>query len=131
MILALYYPKGLQKRFASKTSELERLRDVLLDWLKDDARKNKIFLACEEVFTNIVNHSKASSIQLDCRIEGESLFVCFVDDGEPFNPLQVQSGYRDYTGGGMGMAIIRQIARRSALSDAGKSQRAHDAFSPS
>lgn len=110
VLLALYFPKGLQKKFASKTSELERLRDVLLEWLKDDARKNKIFLACEEVFTNIVNHSKASSIQLDCRIEGESLFVCFVDDGEPFNPLQVQSGYRDYTGGGMGMAIIRQIA---------------------
>jgi len=110
-VLSLYYPSGLQKKFAPKTSELERLRDLLLEWLKDDVRKNKIFLACEEVFTNIVNHSGASSIQLDCSVEGESLIVRFIDDGEPFNPLQPQSdGVRDYTDGGMGMAIIRQIA---------------------
>lgn len=110
VILALYYPRGLQKKFLPKTSELERLRDLLLDWLKDDVRKNKIFLACEEVFTNIVNHSGASVIQLDCQIEGENLIVRFLDDGEPFNPLQPQEGYRDFSNGGMGMAIIRQIA---------------------
>ena len=38
----------------------------------------------------------------------------FTDDGEPFNPLQVrpEGGYynSNYTEGGMGMAIIRQIA---------------------
>ena len=113
-VYALYYPNGIQTELSPKTSELERLRDTILDWLKDDPRKNKIFLACEEIFTNIVNHSGATSIHLNCQVEGNSFVVRFTDDGEPFNPLQVrpEGGYynSNYTEGGMGMAIIRQIA---------------------
>ena len=113
-VYALYYPNGIQAELSPKTSELERLRDTILDWLKDDPRKNKIFLACEEIFTNIVNHSGASSIHLNCQVEGNSFVVRFTDDGEPFNPLQVrpEGGYysSNYAEGGMGMAIIRQIA---------------------
>ena len=71
-------------------------------------------MACEEIFTNIVNHSGASSIHLNCQVEGNSFVVRFTDDGEPFNPLQVrpEGGYysSNYAEGGMGMAIIRQIA---------------------
>lgn len=113
-VYALYYPNGIQTELSPKTSELERLRDTILDWLKDDPRKNKIFLACEEIFTNIVNHSGANTIHLSCQVEGNSFVVRFTDDGEPFNPLQVrpEGGYynSNYTEGGMGMAIIRQIA---------------------
>lgn len=113
-VYALYYPNGIQAELSPKTSELERLRDTILDWLKDDPRKNKIFLACEEIFTNIVNHSGANSIHLNCQVEGNSFVVRFTDDGEPFNPLQVrpEGGYysSNYAEGGMGMAIIRQIA---------------------
>ena len=113
-VYALYYPNGIQTELMPKTSELERLRDTILDWLKDDPRKNKIFLACEEIFTNIVNHSGATSIHLNCQVEGNSFVVRFTDDGEPFNPLQVrpEGGYypNNYAEGGMSMAIIRQIA---------------------
>ena len=112
-VYALYYPNGIQAELSPKTSELERLRDTILDWLKDDPRKNKIFLACEEIFTNIVNHSGATSIHLNCQVEGNSFVVRFTDDGEPFNPLQVRPEggyYNNYAEGGMGMAIIRQIA---------------------
>ena len=113
-LYALYYPKGIQTELSPKTSELERLRDTILDWLKDDPRKNKIFLACEEIFTNIVNHSGATAIHLSCQAEGNSFVVRFTDDGEPFNPLQMrpEGGYysNNYGEGGMGMAIIRQIA---------------------
>lgn len=112
-VYALYYPSGIQTELSPKTSELERLRDTILDWLKDDPRKNKIFLACEEIFTNIVNHSGATSIHLNCQVEGNSFVVRFTDDGEPFNPLQVRPEggyYNNYAEGGMGMAIIRQIA---------------------
>ena len=112
-VYALYYPSGIQTELSPKTSELERLRDTILDWLKDDPRKNKIFLACEEIFTNIVNPSGATSIHLNCQVEGNSFVVRFTDDGEPFNPLQVRPEggyYNNYAEGGMGMAIIRQIA---------------------
>ncbi len=111
--LAVYYPLGLQKMFRPVTSELEVMRDLMFGWLKNDPRRNKVYLACEEIFTNIVNHSGASSILLDCQREGDSLVVRFTDDGEPFNPLPVQQTERsfyDYGQGGMGMAIIRQIA---------------------
>ena len=112
-LLCIYFPNGLQVTMRPITAELERMRDLLYDWLKNDPRRSKIYLACEEVFTNIVNYSGASSVQLNCRREGNSLVLCFTDDGEPFNPLSVQAGgqgVRSYGEGGMGMAIIRQIA---------------------
>ncbi len=112
-VLALYYPNGLQKVFRPILSELEVMRDLLLEWLRNDPRRNKIYLACEEIFTNIVNHSGASSVHLGCQKEGNSLVIKFTDDGEPFNPLPVQTqdkNFYDFGNGGMGMAIIRQIA---------------------
>ncbi len=112
-VLALYYPNGLQKVFRPVISELEVMRDLLLEWLRNDPRRNKIYLACEEIFTNIVNHSGASSIHLGCQREGNSLVFRFTDDGEPFNPLPAPTqdkSFYDFGNGGMGMAIIRQIA---------------------
>ena len=111
--MVLYYPDGLQKVFRPVIAELETMRDLLYRWLQADPRKNKIYLACEEIFTNIVNHSGASSIQLCCQREGNNLVVRFTDDGEPFNPLPSLSdgsSYNAYGQGGMGMAIIRQLA---------------------
>lgn len=112
-VLVLYYPNGIQKMLRPEMSELETMRDLLFGWMKDDPRKNKIYLACEEIFTNIVRHSGASMVQMNCQREGANLVLRFTDDGEPFNPLSVKSEDRDlneYGEGGMGMAIIRQIA---------------------
>lgn len=112
-VLALYFPAGVQRLLSPKLTELEKMRELLEYWLQNDPRKKNIELACEEIFTNIVNHAVAKSIQINCEREENTLSIRFTDDGEPFNPLQVQQTDKDLYGlaeGGMGMTIIRRIA---------------------
>lgn len=112
-VLALSFPAGVQRLLAPELPELEKMRELLDHWLQEDPRKKNIQLACEEIFTNIVGHAGAKAIQISCEREENSLIIRFTDDGEPFNPLQVESGGREfeaYAEGGMGMTIIRRIA---------------------
>lgn len=110
---ALYFPAGVQRLLKPELSELEKMRELLDHWLSEDPRKKNIQLACEEIFTNIVNHAGAKAIQIGCEKEESSLIIRFTDDGEPFNPLQAENGSKEfysYAEGGMGMTIIRRIA---------------------
>lgn len=112
-ILVLYYPNGLQKQLKPELAQLGEVRETLLRWLGDDPRKKRIYLACEEVFTNIVRHSGANNVHLDCENEGNSIVLRFMDDGAPFNPLAImpqERNFYDYEQGGMGIAIIRQLS---------------------
>lgn len=110
--VALYYPIGLHRLFRPELSETETMKTLLLEWLSDDPRKKKIVLVCEEIFTNIVRHAGAKSIQMSCVKEENRLILRFTDDGEPFDPLSSKEAGNPYDlgGGGMGMAIIRQIS---------------------
>lgn len=112
-VLSLFFPAGVQRLLSPQLTELNKMRELLDHWLQDDPRRKNIELACEEIFTNIVNHAKAKSIQISCEREESSLSIRFTDDGDPFNPLQVERGEKDfyaYAEGGMGMTIIRRIA---------------------
>ena len=112
-VLALFFPAGAHRLLAPELSELEKMRELLEHWLHEDPRKKNIELACEEIFTNIVNHAGAKTIRIGCEREENSLIIRFTDDGEPFNPLQAENGEKDfysYAEGGMGMTIIRRIA---------------------
>lgn len=112
-MLAVYFPTGVQKLLRPELSELEKMHELLDDWLAEDPRKKNICLACEEIFTNIVQHAGARSIQIACEKEDGKLVIRLTDDGEPFNPLQATEEPKDlygYAEGGMGLNIIRSIA---------------------
>ncbi len=112
-VLALYFPAGVQRLLAPQLSELNKMRELLEHWLQNDPRRKNIELACEEIFTNIVNHGGAKSIQIACEREESSFVIRFTDDGEPFDPLHVEGGEKDLYSlaeGGMGVTIIRRIA---------------------
>ena len=112
-VVAIYHPRGVQVLFSPVLEELDRMRDTLFGWLGEDPRRNKIFLACEEVFTNIVNHAGAKAVRLAFEKEENGITLRFSDDGEPFDPLHKAADGKDfyeYGEGGMGITIIRQIA---------------------
>ena len=112
-VVAVYHPRGVQVLFSPVLEELDRMRDTLFGWLGEDPRKNKIFLACEEVFTNIVNHAGAQAVRLAFEKEDNGITLRFSDDGEPFDPLHKapdEKDFNEYGEGGMGITIIRQIA---------------------
>ena len=76
----------------------------------------------EELLVNVFSYAYPEGVTGNAEIALKEIFfdgremLCFSvkDAGEPFNPLQVrpEGGYysSNYAEGGMGMAIIRQIA---------------------
>jgi anti-anti-sigma factor len=102
-------------------SELERL----FSWLKclpqnDIIALNSLFLVCEEVFCNIVEHGYRDlpekdyqqSIHLDVAIQEGEILLRFTDEGETFNPDQLPqadtfSSVEDRKIGGLGWHLIR------------------------
>lgn len=111
-MLALYYPNGIQRLFRPELGEIDALKALLSEWLGEDPRLKRICMACEEIFTNIVNHAGAKSIQLGCEKGETNLVLRFTNDGEPFDPLH-SSEERDmfsYGEGVMAMNVIRQLA---------------------
>ena len=74
-----------------------------------------MYLACEEVLTNIVSYSGAGHLFFSCHREGDRLQVGFRDDGKPFNPLEetdAEKDFEDLDSGGMGIKLVKQIAEK-------------------
>ena len=70
-------------------------------------------LACEEVFANIVNYSKARHVFYDVSEKDGRLSVVLKDDGVPFDPLMadpVEKEFEELDDGGMGIALVKNIA---------------------
>lgn len=108
-LVALLYPNGIQRIFRPQLDELQTMRSLLSEWLINDPRRKKIIQICEEIFSNIVAHAGAQSIQMNCRKEDGKLLLRFTDDGEPFDPLAEKGDPYDLGSGDAGTSILRQI----------------------
>lgn len=94
-------------------SSFETVKETVFNLAGNNAKARKTLLACEEVFTNIVNYSGAKHLSFLCRKEGDILQVSFKDDGTPFNLMELETEDKEFerlAEGGMGVNIIRQIA---------------------
>lgn len=103
-VVVLDYPFGITRILRPELEELHTIRELLRDWLPGDFRIKDICLACEEIFTNIVRHAGAETIRFSCEREEDVCTVRFVDDGEPFDPMQ-ETGQD-----ALGLSIIRRIS---------------------
>ena len=94
--------------------EQDRINEILRSRAGDSGELNKIILACEEIFTNIVEYSGAEEIIFSCEREEDNLHVEFTDNGKEFNSvaLILDKDFEDYDTGGMGIMLVRQIAKR-------------------
>lgn len=104
-------------------SELERIKECIFQLTDDPERnfpdpeiRNKICLACEEIFVNIVSYSGADQVQFVCNKDADKITVSFTDNGILFNPLEKENDkdFEDFDQGGMGIMITRQLC--SAIS---------------
>ena len=87
------------------TSELETVSKVA----------NKINIIIDEIYSNIVNYSKANLAEIGYSIENGKMFLYFIDNGLPYNPLEI--GDPDITLsvderdiGGLGIFIVKKMA---------------------
>ena len=99
---------------APEIASFDKVKATMLNSLGDsDETRNKI-LACEEIFTNIVNYSGADDIRYVCRRRDDTYAVEFIDNGTPFNPVKAIIRDKDFLEldtGGMGIKLARMNSK--------------------
>ena len=76
---------------------------------------SKINIIIDEIYSNIVNYSKANLAEIRYSIENGKIVLSFIDNGFPYNPLEMvdpditlSAEERDI--GGLGIFIVKKMA---------------------
>ncbi|MCX6153963.1 MAG: ATP-binding protein [Candidatus Kapabacteria bacterium] len=107
---------------SSEYSELAKIRDFIsenaLGHGIGEEIVSKVALAVDEACANLIRHAykldKSHEICISLQINPDNLEIDILDDGQPFNPLEVPTqnmkDYFDrYQKGGLGIHIIKKI----------------------
>lgn len=94
-----------------RLSELETIREYIFKTDLEDKLKRKIFLACDEVFSNIVNYSGADLISVLYNKNDDKISIIFKDNGKKFDCLKAmpKKDFDDFDKGGMGIIIVKKL----------------------
>ncbi|MGN1467970.1 MAG: SpoIIE family protein phosphatase [Ruminococcus sp.] len=84
----------------------------------DKDTENKIKIAADEIYSNIVNYSGASNAKIKVFSEDDFVYLAFYDDGEPYNPLTAQQpdtslDIESRKSGGLGIFITKKLASKT------------------
>ena len=92
-------------------SELAKIKECIFDLSVEDGQKKKIFLACEEIFSNIANYSEAEKVEFSYSENAGKVTVIFTDDGKLFDPLErrTEKDFDDFDEGGMGISLVKEL----------------------
>jgi len=106
----------------SSNSELKRIREFIesnaLDFGFSEELSQKIALAVDEACSNLIKHAyKSDSTQriwINLEFIDNQLVVKILDEGNPFNPLQVpepdmKNYFKNFNRGGLGIQIMRLV----------------------
>ena len=109
------------KSFVSLTpnsASYAAVQTFLEQWLeKEDLPvrvQSRIQVVADEIWSNIVRYSGASQASLALRREGDTLLLCFTDDGKPYDPTAspepdttLPAEEREI--GGLGLHMVRKM----------------------
>lgn len=77
----------------------------------------RIHIIFDEIYSNIVHYSKANIAEISYVIKNEKLYLSFVDDGIPYNPMSAEkpdltldAAEREL--GGLGIHLARRLAEQ-------------------
>lgn len=81
---------------------------------KISARINIIF---DEIYTNILNYSGATNVEISYKIEEGKLCLSFADNGIPYNPLEapepdITLSAKEREIGGLGIFMVKKISEK-------------------
>ena len=94
-------------------SELYVLNKFILNELPEE--NLQVNLIAEEIFSNIINYSKADFITVNVEFNAPTLTLEFIDDGLEFNPLskedpKLPDNIDEAQIGGLGIFLTKQLA---------------------
>ena len=103
-------------------AELKKIRECIFQIAcKSNQEINKkIYLACEEIFVNIVSYSGADHACFFCSRNADKITVIFTDNGRLFNPLESrpEKDFNDFDEGGMGIMLVKELCSAISYSNA-------------
>lgn len=75
---------------------------------------NKVNIAIDEIYSNIINYSGADTAEIEYKITGGKLVLTFTDDGAEYNPLKaaepdVTLSAEDRNIGGLGIFMVKKM----------------------
>ena len=102
---------GKSMELSCDLSQLGSIREYIFKLPVDNSMRKKVYLACEEIFSNIVNYSGANCIQFCYNWDADKVHVIFTDNGKSFNPLEEnnEKAFEDYDEGGMGISLVKDL----------------------
>ena len=112
---AIYKNNSMNSNYL--TPEMESFKTVkqsILTSLGENEISRKILLACEEIFSNIVNYSEARNVNFSCERIGNVYSVTFFDDGIPYDPVKISVNKKEFEEldkGGIGLMIARKNSK--------------------
>ena len=114
--LALVYKdsEADRKVLSPEIESFVTVKETILQALGDSDHTKNIILACEELFSNIVNYSGAGQIIFSGKRSGDTYLVTYMDDGTAFDPVEARpekKAFRELAFGGMGIIIARTNSR--------------------
>lgn len=114
----------MNKTFILKNdlAEIKKLTEFLCKLCEENNICNKILcdvtLAIEEIFTNIVHHAyddkREHHVEIRIKLSDEEFVLNIIDDGKPFNPLEVlpaniDKPFEERDVGGLGVHLVRSV----------------------
>lgn len=96
---------------ACNLSELEKIKQYIFELPCDKSIKKKLYLACDEIFSNIVSYSSADYVRIHCSKEKDKISIIFEDNGKKFNSLEsnTEKEFEDFDKGGMGIMLVKKL----------------------
>lgn len=78
---------------------------------------NKIKIITDEIYSNIVNYSKASLAEISYYLEGDNLYLLFIDNGVPYNPVETKEpdtklSIEERELGGLGIFMVKNMTEK-------------------
>ena len=100
----------------------DEVRDGIMTLVGLTPQTKQVLLACEEIFVNIVEYSGTETVHVLCAVQQNRLVLRFEDSGQAFDPISTklpEKEFDDLDTGGMGIALVRQIASEQEYKYAG------------
>lgn len=82
------------------------------DFSVNSSERSKLYIAIDEIVSNIIKFSGASFITMECNKKNDIVYLKFIDDGKFFNPLAFKNvdtslPLNERKIGGLGIFIVK------------------------
>lgn len=119
---ALIFNRNEIRDLTPDIASFAAVKQTMLESLGDNDKTRMMILACEEMFSNIVNYSGADNVRFSCERRGDTYSVTLSDNGVPFDPVKAtvkDKEFEELDTGGMGIMLARNNSKEMIYSRVG------------